>query len=75
MWLGLIRDLRSDSGSNDDNCRDNDHNGLDSLEETLTLLSDSEALRELAPAQRAVAEGDVVRGVDEIRALRPHTPG
>ena len=42
-----------------------------SLEETLAILGDSDALRELAEAQRAHAEGDVVRGVDAVRALRP----
>lgn len=44
---------------------------LESLEETLAILGDSDALRELAEAQRAYAEGDVVRGVDAVRALRP----
>lgn len=44
---------------------------LGSLEETLAILGDSDALRELAGAHRAHAEGDVVRGVDEVRALRP----
>ena len=45
--------------------------GIESLEETLAILGDSDALRELAEAQRAHAEGDVVRGVDAVRALRP----
>ena len=44
---------------------------LESLEETLAILGDSEALRELPEAHRAHAEGDVVRGVDAVRALRP----
>ena len=44
---------------------------LESLEETLAIIGDSDALRELAEAQRAHAEGDVVRGVDAVRALRP----
>lgn len=44
---------------------------LESLEETLAILGDSDALRELAEAQRAYAEGIVVRGVDAVRALRP----
>ena len=47
---------------------------LDSLEETLALLGDNDAVRELAEAEAAVAEGDVVRGVDAVRALRPPTP-
>lgn len=44
---------------------------LDSLEETLDLLSDQAAIRELVEAHAAVAAGDVVRGVDAVRALRP----
>lgn len=44
---------------------------LESLEETLAILGDSDALRELAAAHRSHAEGDVVRGVDAVRALRP----
>ena len=46
---------------------------LDSLEETLELLSDSDAVRDLVIAEAAVASGDVVRGVDAVRALRPTT--
>jgi prevent-host-death family protein len=44
---------------------------LESLEETLELLSDSEAVKALVEADVAVATGDVVRGVDAVRALRP----
>lgn len=43
---------------------------LDSLEETLELLSDQTAVKELVEAEAAVAAGDVVRGVDAVRALR-----
>lgn len=43
---------------------------LASLEETLDLLSDQTAMRELRAAERAVFEGDVVRGVDTVRRLR-----
>ncbi len=43
---------------------------LESLEETVAILGDSEALRELAEAHRAYVEGDVVRGTDPVRALR-----
>ena len=43
---------------------------LDSLEETLELLSDHTAVKELVEAEAAVANGDVVRGVDAARALR-----
>jgi antitoxin YefM len=47
---------------------------LESLEETLDLLSDQTAIRELVDAQAAVAAGDVVRGVDAVRSLRPASP-
>lgn len=43
---------------------------LDALEETLEILADRKALRQLRDAERAVAAGDVVRGVDEVRKLR-----
>jgi antitoxin YefM len=39
---------------------------LESLEETLTILSDPSALREIRDAERAIDEGDVVTG-DELR--------
>ena len=44
---------------------------LESLEETLAVLGDSDAVAELVEAQRADLEGAVVRGVDAGRALRP----
>lgn len=44
---------------------------LESLEETIAVLSDSEAVAELIEAHRAYVEGDVVRGSDAVRALRP----
>ena len=43
---------------------------LASLEETLELLSDKKAIKELGDAERAFADGDVVRGVDAVRKLR-----
>lgn len=43
---------------------------LASLEETLDLLSDRKAVKELRDAETAVAAGDVVRGVDAVRQLR-----
>ena len=43
---------------------------LTALEETLELLSDPAALRELREAEEALAEGDAVRGVDRVRLLR-----
>ena len=44
---------------------------LASLEETLAVLSDAETVRSLRDADDAVRRGDVVRGVDAVRALRP----
>jgi prevent-host-death family protein len=46
---------------------------LDSLEETLELLSNADAVRDLVEAEAAVASADVVRGIDAVRALRPTT--
>lgn len=43
---------------------------LESLEETLAVLNDREAVAELAEAYRAYADGDAVRGVEAVRALR-----
>lgn len=43
---------------------------LDSLEETLAILGDTETVKALAEAEAAVASGDVVRGVDAVRSLR-----
>jgi antitoxin YefM len=43
---------------------------LEALEETLELLSDPEALRELAEAERDLEAGRGVSGVDAVRALR-----
>ncbi|HUF85458.1 MAG TPA: type II toxin-antitoxin system Phd/YefM family antitoxin, partial [Acidimicrobiia bacterium] len=47
---------------------------LESLEETLALLGDSDAVKALTEAETAVAAGDVVRGVDAVRALRSRPP-
>lgn len=44
---------------------------LESLEETLTILGDTEAAAELVNAHRTYLEGDVVRGADAVKALRP----
>ena len=44
---------------------------LESLEETLAVLGDSDAVAELLGAHRAYLEGDVVRGEEAVRALRP----
>jgi prevent-host-death family protein len=44
---------------------------LAELEETLAVLSGPEALADIREADRAYAAGDVVRGVDAVRDLRP----
>lgn len=44
---------------------------LESLEETLAVLGDSEAVAELVEAHRAYLAGDVVRGAAAVTALRP----
>lgn len=43
---------------------------LVALEETLDVLSDPSALADIREADAARARGDVVRGVDAVRALR-----
>jgi len=42
---------------------------LAELEETLAVLSDPSALADIREADTAYAAGDVVRGVDAVRAL------
>jgi prevent-host-death family protein len=44
---------------------------LESLEETLAVLGDAEAVADLVEAHRAYLDGDVVRGVDAVKELRP----
>jgi antitoxin YefM len=44
---------------------------LAELEESLALLSDPQALADIREADAAYATGDVLRGVDAVRALRP----
>lgn len=44
---------------------------LESLEETVAVLGDSQAIAELIEAHRAYLEGEVVRGVEAVKALRP----
>jgi len=44
---------------------------LASLEETIAVLSDPETMTGIEEADAAVVRGDVVRGVDAVRALRP----
>jgi hypothetical protein len=38
---------------------------------TREILSDPQALTEIAAAREEIARGDVVRGIDNVRALRP----
>ncbi|MCE7007681.1 type II toxin-antitoxin system Phd/YefM family antitoxin [Kibdelosporangium philippinense] len=44
---------------------------LAALEETLEILSDPETMAGIRESRSEVDRGDVVRGVDAIRALRP----
>jgi antitoxin YefM len=43
---------------------------LAQLEETLEILSDPETLADIREADAAYRSGDVVRGIDAVRALR-----
>ncbi|MBF6619847.1 MAG: type II toxin-antitoxin system Phd/YefM family antitoxin [Patulibacter sp.] len=43
---------------------------LAQLEETISVLNDPAALADIREADAAYAKGDVVRGVDAVRALR-----
>ena len=47
------------------------HKDLAGLEATLSVLGDSDAVRQISAGQAATATGDVVRGVEAVRALRP----
>jgi prevent-host-death family protein len=42
---------------------------LAQLEETLSVLSDPEALQDIREADAAYADGDVLRGLDAVRRL------
>jgi antitoxin YefM len=42
---------------------------LQAMEETLDILGDPNALAEIREAQAEAARGDVVKGVDAVRAL------
>lgn len=44
---------------------------LAELEETIAVLGDPEALADIREADSAYAAGDVTRGVEAVRALRP----
>jgi antitoxin YefM len=44
---------------------------LAELEETLSVLSDAAAMADIREADAAYVKGEVIRGVDAVRALRP----
>ena len=44
---------------------------LEQLQETIDVLSDPHALSDIREADAAYARGDVVRGTDAVRRLRP----
>ncbi|HEY5137179.1 MAG TPA: type II toxin-antitoxin system Phd/YefM family antitoxin [Candidatus Nanopelagicales bacterium] len=44
---------------------------LAQMEETIDVLGDAEALADIREADAAYARGDVVRGADAVRQLRP----
>jgi PHD/YefM family antitoxin component YafN of YafNO toxin-antitoxin module len=46
------------------------YDDLVALEETLEILSDPEAMADIRQSRSEVDRGDVVRGVDAVRALR-----
>ena len=44
---------------------------LEQMQETIDVLSDAGALVDIREAEAAYARGDVVRGIDAFRQLRP----
>ncbi|MFD0202566.1 MULTISPECIES: type II toxin-antitoxin system Phd/YefM family antitoxin [Saccharothrix] len=49
------------------------YDDLAALEETLEVLSDPNAMAAIRQSRDEVARGDVVRGVEAVRALRPRS--
>jgi antitoxin YefM len=47
------------------------YDDLESLEESLDILSDPEARSEIQDGLSALAEGDYIEGTQAVRALRP----
>lgn len=47
------------------------YDDLAALEETLEILSDPEAMAEIREAHHEVARGEVIDGIEAVRALRP----
>jgi len=47
------------------------YDDLAALEETLEILSDAEAMADIREAHNEVTRGEVIDGVDAVRALRP----
>ena len=42
----------------------------ESIEETLEILEDAEAVEQLAEGYLAYLKGDIVKGIEAVRALR-----
>jgi prevent-host-death family protein len=47
------------------------YDDLAALEETLEILSDAEAMADIREARNEVARGEVIEGIEAVRALRP----
>lgn len=47
------------------------YDDLAALEETLEILSDPEAMADVREAHNEVARGEVIEGIEAVRALRP----
>lgn len=47
------------------------YDDLAAIEETLEILSDGDAMADIRVAHEEVVRGEVIEGVDAVRALRP----